>query len=53
MDTASKILILMVLIALLVGTAVRLFNKNFTQEKIYESNRNYFPSITEKGILGR
>ncbi len=53
MDAASKLLILMVLMALLIGAAVRVINKDYNVENIYRTNKNYYPSVTDKSVFGK
>lgn len=50
MDAASRVLILMIAVALLVGAVFVALDGNFTVEKIYQTNKNYYPSVTDQSV---
>ncbi len=50
MDAASKILILMIAVAIIAGAIISFVKKDHTVEQIYQTNENYYPSVTKKSI---
>ncbi len=48
MDAAAKIFVVMLVISLIVGTIVYILNPEYRIKNIYESNKNYYPQITEE-----
>ncbi len=50
MDAATKIFIFIFLLSLLIGTIVLILYPEYRINKIYLSNKSYYPQITEEII---
>jgi len=45
MDSASKMLVVFILLSMIVGGFIMLFNEDYRPEKILRTNSSYFPSV--------
>jgi len=50
MDAAAKVFIVMLFASLLLGLIIFLTNPDYRVKNIYESNKNYYPQITEEAV---
>lgn len=50
MDAATRLFLVMIIVSLIVGAIVVGLKKDFNVDSIYESNKNYYPSVTEQSI---
>jgi hypothetical protein len=50
MNAAAKVFIVMLLTSLLLGLIIFLTNPDYRVKNIYETNKNYYPQITEESV---
>lgn len=50
MDASTKLFIFMLVVSLLLGTIVILMFPEYRIDKIYQTNKNYYPQINEENI---
>ncbi len=50
MDATTRLFILMIIVAIVGGLAVITLNKDYRVEKIYQSNINYYPAVTDQSV---
>jgi|GEM_PF-5156556 hypothetical protein len=50
MDAATRVFLLMIVVAVLGGLAVVTIKSDFRVEQIYRSNSNYYPAVNDKSL---
>lgn len=50
MDAATRVFLLMIVVAVLGGLAVVAIKPDFRVEKIYQTNSNYYPAVTDQSL---
>lgn len=50
MDASTKLFIFMLVVSLLLGTVVLLIFPEYRIQKIYQTNKNYYPQINEETV---
>jgi hypothetical protein len=50
MSGSTKVFIIMIIFSLLFGAIIVLTNPDYRVKNIYESNKNYYPQITDESV---